>query len=97
MRSTSIVGIGQTPVRENWTLSLREIAARAVFAALHDAERQTVDGVFVGNMMSGILSRQESLGALIADWTGLRGKETYKVEAACGSGGAALRAGLEPE
>jgi acetyl-CoA C-acetyltransferase len=45
-------------------------------------------------MMSGMLSKQESLGALIADWIGLRGIEAVKVEAACGSGAAALRTGL---
>jgi acetyl-CoA C-acetyltransferase len=42
-------------------------------------------------MLSGLLSRQENLGALIADWVGLRGREAVKVEAACGSGAAALR------
>jgi acetyl-CoA C-acetyltransferase len=45
-------------------------------------------------MLSGLLSHQENLGALVADWVGLRGVEAVKVEAACGSGAAALRAGL---
>jgi acetyl-CoA C-acetyltransferase len=94
MREVAILGIGQTPVAEHWDKSLREIAGEAVFAALKDAERDTADGLFVGNMMSGILSKQENLGALVADWVGLRGIEAIKVEAACGSGAAALRAGL---
>jgi len=94
MREVAIIGIGQTPVDEHWDKSLRELAGEAVLAALHDARRETADGLFVGNMMSGILSKQESLGALIADWVGLRGIEAVKVEAACGSGGAALRIGL---
>lgn len=94
MREVAIIGIGQTPVNEHWDKSLRELAGEAVFAALRDAKRETADGLFVGNMMSGILSKQESLGALIADWIGLRGIEAIKVEAACGSGAAAFRTGL---
>lgn len=93
MREVAILGIGQTPVDEHWEKSLREIAGDAVFAAMMDAQRQDVDGLFVGNMMSGILSKQENLGTLIADWVGLRGVEAVKVEAACGSGAAALRMG----
>lgn len=80
-----------TAVDEQWEKSLREVAGEAVFSALLDAGREHVDGIFVGNMLSGILSRQENLGALVADWVGLRGVEAFKVEAACGSGAAALR------
>jgi acetyl-CoA C-acetyltransferase len=63
-------------------------------AALNDAGRERADGIYVGNMLSGPLARQENLGALVADWVGLRGVEAVKIEAACGSGAAALRAGL---
>ncbi len=94
MREIAILGIGQTPVSENFEQSLREIAGEAVFKALEDAGRQTADGIFVGNMLSGILNKQENLGALIADWVGLRGAEAFKVEAACGSGAAALRTAI---
>jgi acetyl-CoA C-acetyltransferase len=94
MREVAILGIGQTAVDEHWDKSLRVLAGEAVLAALHDAGRDAADGIFVGNMMSGILSHQESLGALIADWVGLKGIEAFKVEAACGSGAAALRTGL---
>jgi acetyl-CoA C-acetyltransferase len=94
MRQIAIIGIGQTPVDEHWDKSLREIAGEAVFDALEDANLEQVDGIFVGNMLSGILSRQESLGAMIADWTGLHNIEAFKIEAACGSGGAALRTAL---
>lgn len=91
MRKIAIIGVGQTPVEEQWEKSLREIAGEAVFSALLDAQRDEVDGIFVGNMLSGMLSRQENLGALVADWVGLQGIEAVKVEAACGSGAAALR------
>jgi acetyl-CoA C-acetyltransferase len=94
MREVAILGIGQTVIAEQWDKSLRVLAGEAVFAALNDAGRDRADGLFVGNMLSGPLNRQENLGALISDWVGLRGTEAVKVEAACGSGAAALRAGL---
>jgi acetyl-CoA C-acetyltransferase len=94
MREIEIIGIGQTPVDENWDKSLKEIAGEAIFAAMLDAGRDRAEGLFIGNMLSGMLSRQENLGALVADWVGLRGIEAVKVEAACGSGAAALRAAM---
>jgi acetyl-CoA C-acetyltransferase len=91
MQEIAIIGVGQTPVAEQWDKSIREVAGDALIAALRDAGRETVDAIFVGNMLSGILANQENLGTLIADWTGLRGIEAVKVEAACGSGAAAVR------
>ncbi len=94
MREVAIIGIGQTPVDEHWEKSLKELAGEAIFAALADANRNSAEALYIGNMMSGILSKQENLGGLIADWIGLPGMEAEKIEAACGSGAAALRAGL---
>jgi len=94
MRSIAIIGIGQTKIDEHWDISLRDLAVEAVLAALHDAGRDSAEALFVGNMLSPLLSGQNQLGALIADWAGLRGAEAVKVEAACASGGAAFRAGL---
>ena len=93
MREVSIIGIGQTPVGEHWHKSLRQLAGEAVSAAMQDAGLERVDGLYVGNMLSGEIAAQEHLGALIADFVGLRGIEAYKVEAACCSGAAALRMG----
>jgi acetyl-CoA C-acetyltransferase len=94
MREVAILGIGQTPVDEHWDKSLKELAGEAIIAALNDAQRDTADALFIGNMLSGILSKQENLGSLISDWIGIPGIEAEKVEAACGSGAAAFRAGL---
>ena len=94
MRKVAIIGIGQTSVGEHWELSLRDLATQAILSALNDAHRESVDGIFVGNMLSGILSGQENLGALVADWVGLRYREAFKIEAACGSGAAAFRVAL---
>lgn len=93
MRGVSIIGIGQTEVREHWERSLRELAVASIIVALDDAKIDRADALYVGNMLSGELTGQEHLATLIADFAGLRGIEALKVEAACGSGGAAVRMG----
>jgi acetyl-CoA C-acetyltransferase len=94
MRQVAILGIGQTTIDEHWDLSLREIGGNAAFAAMQDAGMEKVDSLFVGNMLSPLVSGQNQLGAFFSDWVGLWGQESVKVEAACASGAAALRAGL---
>jgi acetyl-CoA C-acetyltransferase len=93
MRDVAIIGAGQVKIDEHWDVSLRHLAFEAVKAALADAGLTQVDALYVGNMLSGELAGQEHLGALVADFAGLRGIEALKVEAACGSGAAALRVG----
>jgi len=93
MRDVAIIGIGQTPVGEHWEKSLRHLAHDAIMAAMRDASIEAADALYVGNMLSGALNGQEHLGALIADFVGLRGIEAMKIEAACGSGAAAVRVG----
>jgi acetyl-CoA C-acetyltransferase len=93
MRDVSIVGLGQTPVAEHWDQSLRHLAFNAIQKALTDAGVEQVDMLLVANMLAGELSHQEHLGALIADFSGMRGIEAMRIEAADASGGAALRQG----
>ena len=93
MRDVSIIGIGQTPVGEHLGQVPQGSRRARRPAAIDDAKVERVDALYVGNMLSGMLNGQEHLGALIADWVGLRGVEAVKVEAACGSGAAALRLG----
>jgi acetyl-CoA C-acetyltransferase len=93
MRDVAIIGVGQVEVGEHWDTSLRHLSLGAVQAAMADAGVTHVDALYVGNMLSGELAGQEHLGALVADFAGLRGIEAVKVEAACGSGAAALRVG----
>lgn len=94
MREVAIIGIGQTPVSEHWDKSLLDLAGEAVFAALEDAGLPSAEALYAGNMLAGGLEKQNHLGALIADWVGMRGLEALNVEAACGSGGAAFRMGV---
>ena len=94
MRETAIIGIGQTKIDEHWDKSLREIGGEAAFAALQDAGMDKVDALYVGNMLSPLIDAQNQLGAFFSDWIGLWKQESVKVEAACASGAAALRAAL---
>lgn len=91
MRDVYIVGLGFTPVREHWSKSLRTLGARAIIAALADGREASVDALYVGNMLAGQVSNQENLATLLADESGLLHVEAVRVEAACGSGGAAVR------
>jgi len=93
MRDVAIIGVGQTKVGEHWDIGLRHLALEAIQAGLADAGMRQADALYVGNMLSGELTGQEHLGALVADFAGLRGIEAFRVEAACGSGAAALRMG----
>jgi acetyl-CoA C-acetyltransferase len=100
MRPLYIAAAGLTPVGEHWQTSLRELALQAILAAQQDLAHHAgsfgprPEALYVGNMLAGELSGQEHLGALIADFAGLRGIEAITVEAAGASGGAALRQAL---
>lgn len=87
----SIIGIGKTDVGEHWNTSIRHLAWYAIEEALDDAATTDIDALYVGNMLAGRLSQQDHLGALVADFAGLRGVEAVTVEAADASGGAAVR------
>ena len=93
MKQVAIIGIGQTPVGEHWDASLRMLAADAVRSALDNAGLKRADALYVGNAYGASFSSQSQLGALIADYSGLSGVETFTIEAGDASGGAALRAG----
>jgi len=92
MREVYIVGIGQTPVGEHWDRPLRDLGAEAANAAIKDAKAECPQALFVGNMVSSDLCGQENLGTVIADFAGFNGIEAMKIESACASGGAAVRA-----
>jgi acetyl-CoA C-acetyltransferase len=86
-----IVGTGMTPAGEHWERSLRELALEAIAIARAEAGELRPQAVYVANMLAPALSRQSHLGALIADFAGLRGVEAVAVDAAGASGGMAIR------
>ncbi len=91
MTDLVIAGVGQIPVGEHWDLSLRQMAVRAIRTAIADSGGIQPQALYIGNMLSSIISHQANLGALLSDYAGLRGIESYTVEAAGASGGGALR------
>ncbi|TDA66271.1 MAG: thiolase domain-containing protein [Chloroflexi bacterium] len=94
MRGVVIAGIGQTPVGELWDISLRSLAYRAIKAARLDAGNLLPQALYVGNFLSSVTSHQGNLGAVLADNAGLDGIESFTVEAASASGGAAFQMGF---
>ena len=98
MREVAIVGIGCTKFGEMWQKSFRDLFIEAGLMALEDAGMSgaQVEALYGGNMSSGIFISQEHVGALIADYSGLISNSvpSTRVEAACASGGLALRSGI---
>lgn len=87
----SVLGASTTNFGELWDKSLRDLAREASVAALKDAGMGPKDceAVFIGNMLSGILSGQEQLGPLVTEELGINVSAT-RVEGACASGGLAI-------
>ncbi|HYA33740.1 MAG TPA: thiolase domain-containing protein [Candidatus Bathyarchaeia archaeon] len=98
MRDVAIVGVGCTKFGEMWQKSFRDLFIEAGLMALEDAgvSGAQVEALYGGNMSSGIFVEQEHVGALIADYSGLISNHvpSTRVEAACASGGLALRSGI---
>lgn len=93
MRDVHIIGVQQAPITRDRALRGRYLAAAVVRDALERAgiEKDRANALYVGNMTSGLLGRQQQLGGLIADYAELGGIEAATVEAACASGAAAAR------
>lgn len=86
-----ITGAATTKFGELWGVSPRSLAREAVTRALKDAGISvgSVQALFVGNMLSGMLGGQEHLGAFFAEELGVS-VPAFKIEGACASGGLAL-------
>ncbi|MDY6966160.1 MAG: thiolase domain-containing protein [Halobacteriota archaeon] len=98
MRDVAIIGIGNTKFGEMWDRSFRDMVVEAGSSAVDDAgvDGSKIDALYGGNMSAGRFVEQEHIGALIADHAGLASMHipSVRVEAACASGGLALRQGI---
>ncbi|NWF95493.1 MAG: thiolase domain-containing protein [Candidatus Thorarchaeota archaeon] len=92
-RRVAIVGVGISKFGELWEKNLRDITLEAGMYAIFDSQvsGKDIDAVCIGNMSAGRFTGQEHLGALAVDMGGLGHIPSYSVEAACASGGAAVR------
>ncbi len=91
-RPVYIVGAGMTRIGRWYDKGLLELAYEALAKAIEDSGLEP-QAIVVGNMLSSSLQEQDNLGAYIAAGLGHRLKPAVKVEAACGSGGAAVYMG----
>ena len=96
MRDVAIIGVSQTKFGELWDTSFRDMITEAGLKAIGDAgiEGADLEAMFVGNMSAGLFVEQEHIASLIADQAGLNPIPCTRVEAACASGGLALRSGI---
>jgi len=97
MRDVAVIGVGITKFGELWDKSFRNLIAEAGSKAILDAsiEGKEIDALYVGSMSSGRFVGQEHVGALVADASGFAYAHipATRVEAACASGGVAVRQG----
>jgi len=92
-KAVGIIGVGITKFGEFWEKNYRDLITEAGLKAMKDAgiEGKDVDELYVGSMTPGMFINQEHVAALVADYAGLTGIPATRVEAACASGGLALR------
>jgi acetyl-CoA C-acetyltransferase len=93
MSKVFVASAGLVQVGEHWRKSILDLMAEASLSAMNAVPDARPERVIVGNMFSAVGSCQEHLGALLASQLNLIGVPAYKVEAACGSGGAAVHNG----
>jgi acetyl-CoA C-acetyltransferase len=94
MREVCVIGLGMNKWGELWDKSLRDIFVEAALEAIDDAGVDRIDSMYIGCMSSGLFIHQEHLGSLLADYLGVNPIPCTRVESACASGGAAVRAGF---
>ncbi|EKX46932.1 hypothetical protein GUITHDRAFT_70018 [Guillardia theta CCMP2712] len=94
-RPVYVASHGVVPVTRNAGAKIADMGKQAIDDALKASvlNKESITAMYVGNMLSGILSNQQHVSPLIATAAGLNGIETSTIEACCGSGGAALRWG----
>ncbi|MBI4080813.1 MAG: thiolase domain-containing protein [Candidatus Levybacteria bacterium] len=90
-----VAGVGLTKFGELWDKNLFDLALDAASEALQDAglDGRAIDAIYVGNMLSGTLTGQEHIGAVVASLIGSNAP-AMKLEGACASGGLAMHAGV---
>ena len=92
--SVRIAGVASTAFGKHPGSSSRELFSDAAADAFEDADLgpDAVDALYFGNFLGNLVEDQGHMGAMMADAVGAREAATMRVESACASGGAAIRA-----
>lgn len=92
----AVIGYAMTKFGELWENSFSDLFIEAGVKAIESAniEGDEIDALYIGNMSGGRFVDQEHIASLIADFAGLAPIPSTRVEAACASGGLALRHGV---
>ena len=95
MRSVSVIGIGETRLGKLPDYSLADMIREAGNKAIADAglEPKDIGAAYIGNYNGSFLCNQSHLSAMTTETLGLGNIPVTRVEAACASGGEALRQG----
>jgi acetyl-CoA acetyltransferase len=93
MRDVYVVGVGHTPFGKFLDRNIKSLAGEAVEAALKDVgiNKKSLQGVFFGNAMQGLVTGQEMIRAQIAlRPLGIDGVPIVNCENACATGSTAF-------
>ncbi|MBT4858308.1 thiolase domain-containing protein [archaeon] len=93
MKKVAVIGIGMTKFGQLWNKDLTTLAVEAGVNAVRDANihQKDIQSLYMGTMSGGLFVNQEHLGSKISDYAGFKNIPSTRVEAACASGGLALR------
>ncbi len=93
MRKVAVIGVGITKFGQLWDRDLSSMSVEAGVKAIRDAgiHQKDVEVLYGGTMSGGLFINQEHLASMLADHMGFRNIPSTRVEAACASGGLALR------
>ncbi len=96
MINVNILGAYQTKFGELWYKTIHDLAKEALNGVLKDAgiKAPDVDIIFVASKLSGETAHQSHLGSLASEILGIH-VPSFRVEAACASGGLAVTLAYE--
>ncbi|MBN1231207.1 MAG: thiolase domain-containing protein [Anaerolineales bacterium] len=90
MQDVYVIAVGQIPVREHWTFSLRQLGIQAIQAMLLEHNKAKPEVIYVANAYAPLINFQNHLGPLFTE-PFFPGVESVTISAGGASGAAAFR------
>lgn len=82
-----VAGVGMSPFKKS-TRSIQELMAEAGKKAIQSAQQHPIDSIYIGAMNVEEFVGEGNFAALLADYMGLSGVASSRVETACSTGAA---------